>query len=48
MVQVVIGTAGHIDHGKSSLVKSLTGIETDILVEEKKRYDHRFGFRLFK
>ena len=36
MVQVVIGTAGHIDHGKSSLVKSLTGIETDILVEEKK------------
>ena len=37
MVQVVIGTAGHIDHGKSSLVKSLTGIETDILVEEKKR-----------
>ena len=29
MTQVVIGTAGHIDHGKTSLVKSLTGVETD-------------------
>ncbi len=37
MSQIVIGTAGHIDHGKTSLVKSLTGIETDSLVEEKKR-----------
>ena len=37
MAQIVIGTAGHIDHGKTSLVKSLTGIETDSLVEEKKR-----------
>ena len=37
MTQVVIGTAGHIDHGKTSLVKSLTGTETDSLVEEKKR-----------
>ena len=37
MNQIVIGTAGHIDHGKTSLVKSLTGIETDSLVEEKKR-----------
>ena len=37
MNQVVIGTAGHIDHGKTSLVKSLTGMETDSLVEEKKR-----------
>ena len=36
-MQVVIGTAGHIDHGKTSLVKSLTGIETDVLLEEKKR-----------
>ena len=37
MTQVVIGTAGHIDHGKSSLVKSLTGVETDSLLEEKRR-----------
>ena len=36
MTQVVIGTAGHIDHGKTSLVKSLTGIETDSFPEEKK------------
>lgn len=34
---VVIGTAGHIDHGKSSLVKSLTGIDPDRLKEEKER-----------
>ncbi|MCS7149536.1 MAG: selenocysteine-specific translation elongation factor [Caldimicrobium sp.] len=34
---VVIGTAGHIDHGKTSLVKSLTGIDTDRLKEEKER-----------
>ena len=32
-----MGTAGHIDHGKTSLVKALTGIDTDRLVEEKKR-----------
>ncbi len=37
MNQIVIGTAGHIDHGKTSLVKSLTGIETDSLSEEQKR-----------
>jgi len=37
MAQVVIGTAGHIDHGKTSLVKSLTGAETDSLFEEKRR-----------
>ena len=37
MNQIVIGTAGHIDHGKTSLVKSLTGMETDSLAEEKKR-----------
>ncbi len=34
---IVIGTAGHIDHGKSSLVKSLTGIDPDRLKEEKER-----------
>ncbi|NUM34216.1 MAG: selenocysteine-specific translation elongation factor [Candidatus Brocadiae bacterium] len=34
---IVIGTAGHIDHGKSSLVRSLTGIDPDRLKEEKER-----------
>lgn len=33
----VIGTAGHVDHGKSSLVQALTGIDPDRLLEEKKR-----------
>src|SRR5690349_22272897 len=33
----VIGTAGHVDHGKSTLVKSLTGIDPDRLAEEKAR-----------
>ena len=37
MKHVIIGTAGHVDHGKTSLVKALTGIDTDRLVEEKKR-----------
>src|SRR6266498_5965386 len=37
MKRVVIGTAGHIDHGKTSLVKALTGIDTDRLREEKRR-----------
>ena len=36
-MQIVIGTAGHIDHGKTSLVKALTGKDTDHLVEEKNR-----------
>lgn len=34
---IVIGTAGHIDHGKTTLVKALTGIDTDSLKEEKAR-----------
>ena len=34
---IIIGTAGHIDHGKSTLIKALTGKETDTLEEEKKR-----------
>ena len=37
MKHVVVGTAGHIDHGKTSLVKALTGIDTDRLKEEKER-----------
>ena len=35
--QIVIGTAGHIDHGKTSIVKALTGTDTDVLSEEKIR-----------
>src|SRR5690348_5625458 len=34
---VVLGTAGHIDHGKTTLVRALTGMDTDRLAEEKKR-----------
>jgi len=34
---VIIGTAGHIDHGKTSLVRALTGVDTDRLKEEKAR-----------
>ena len=37
MLQVVIGTAGHIDHGKTALVKALTGTNTDRLAEEQAR-----------
>ena len=37
MRHVVVGTAGHIDHGKTSLVKALTGIDTDRLPVEKAR-----------
>lgn len=37
MKRVIIGTAGHIDHGKTTLVKVLTGIDTDRLKEEKER-----------
>src|SRR5512145_1975055 len=35
--KVIVGTAGHIDHGKSALVRALTGIDPDRLPEEKKR-----------
>src|SRR5688572_33418081 len=34
---LILGTAGHIDHGKTSLIKALTGIDADRLPEEKKR-----------
>ncbi|MGB6127614.1 MAG: selenocysteine-specific translation elongation factor [Psychrilyobacter sp.] len=36
-MSIVIGTAGHIDHGKTTLIKNLTGVDTDRLPEEKKR-----------
>ena len=34
---ITVGTAGHIDHGKTLLVKALTGIDADRLPEEKRR-----------
>ena len=37
MPHIIVGTAGHIDHGKTALVKALTGIDTDRLKEEKER-----------
>src|SRR5689334_10476442 len=37
MSHVIVGTAGHIDHGKTALVKALTGIDADRLKEEKER-----------
>ena len=37
MKNIIIGTAGHVDHGKTALIRALTGIETDRLKEEKKR-----------
>ncbi len=37
MKHLIIGTAGHVDHGKTTLVKALTGIDTDRLREEKER-----------
>jgi selenocysteine-specific elongation factor len=37
MKSVIVGTAGHIDHGKTALVRALTGIDTDRLAEEKRR-----------
>ena len=50
---MIIGTAGHVDHGKTALVKALTGVDTDRLAEEKRRgitidlgyaYTEHFGF----
>ena len=37
MKSFVLGTAGHVDHGKTSLIKALTGVDTDRLKEEKQR-----------
>lgn len=48
MKNVVVGTAGHIDHGKTTLIKALTGRETDTLAEEKKRgISINLGFTYF-
>lgn len=37
MKQIILGTAGHIDHGKTSLIKAVTGVNTDRLKEEQER-----------
>ena len=37
MKSIIVGTAGHIDHGKTTLVRALTGIDADRLPEEKRR-----------
>ena len=37
MKHIIVGTAGHIDHGKTTLIKALTGVNTDRLGEEQKR-----------
>lgn len=37
MKHIIIGTAGHIDHGKTTLIKAMTGVDTDRLAEEKRR-----------
>src|SRR5437762_14139092 len=37
MKSIIVGTAGHIDHGKTALVKALTGVDADRLQEEKRR-----------
>ena len=48
MKHVVIGTAGHIDHGKTALIRALTGRETDTLKEEKERgISINLGFTFF-
>ena len=46
---VIIGTAGHIDHGKTTLIKALSGIETDTTQEEKERgMSINLGFAYFE
>ncbi|GIX05801.1 MAG: selenocysteine-specific translation factor [Candidatus Poribacteria bacterium] len=49
MRHLIIGTAGHVDHGKTTLIRALTGIETDRLEEEKRRgLSIELGFAYFE
>ncbi len=49
MSHLIIGTAGHVDHGKTSLIKALTGVDTDRLKEEKERgITIQLGFTYFQ
>ena len=50
---MIVGTAGHIDHGKTTLVRALTGVDTDRLKEEKARgkileFFDRVGYTRFQ
>ena len=48
MENIIIGTAGHVDHGKTTLIKALTGIDTDTTEEEKQRgLSINLGFAYF-
>ena len=48
MRHIIIGTAGHVDHGKTALIRALTGIETDRLIEEQERgLSIELGFAYF-
>lgn len=48
MENIIIGTAGHVDHGKTTLIRALTGIETDTTEEEKERgMSINIGFAYF-
>ena len=47
---MIVATAGHVDHGKTELIKALTGIDTDLLPEEKARklsIDLGFAYKVF-
>ncbi|HAR95340.1 MAG TPA: selenocysteine-specific translation elongation factor [Deltaproteobacteria bacterium] len=49
MKQIVVGTAGHIDHGKTALIRALTGIDCDRLKEEKERgITTELGFAFYR
>ncbi len=42
LFEMIIATAGHVDHGKTTLLQAITGVNADRLPEEKARHDHRF------
>ena len=46
MQRIIIGTAGHVDHGKTVLTKRLTGVDTDRLKEENGAYPLNWGLPL--
>lgn len=49
MSHIIVGTAGHVDHGKTKLIQALTGVDTDRLKEEKKRgISIELGFAPFR
>ena len=45
--QITIGMSGHIDHGKTSIVKAITGKNTDSLKQEREGYDYRYWICFF-